>query len=423
VTARDGNADAAPTAAFPFTNVAPGRVERPADRAALAGWLAATTGTVVPVDGLRERTASAPLAAAEWTAVDVRGLDRLVDWQPDDLTVTVETGMSLAGLAARLAEGKQWLPIEAPGAGGATVGHVVAEAITGDRATRFGGPRRHLIGVTVADGAGRLTRAGGRLVKNVAGYDLMKLHAGARETLGLLVEMTFRLRPLPEAVLRLEGTSRDMAGAAAFARALALGGLEPDRCVVVHTAGHPGVRIELEFSGFAEDVREEGCGVAAIDAAGDWSRIELTGESVCDEAGAATASRGDRIDLEGFVRITPAAEVLERAIDWSAVHPGWGRRLEWHPLADRFRIVGDPATAAGSRSATDLDRLRAAIEPLGARVALRGTGSWLDPAAPPERGGEFLDGAPPATLDLVRRLKAALDPGRRFQPGRFFWGL
>lgn len=465
-----GRADA-PASDFPFAAHPPRGLERPDDRRRLAELLATTSGAVVPIDGARERTLSAPLDADAWLAIDVRGLDRLVDWQPDDLTVTVESGMPLADLARRLAERSQWLPLDAPDVPGATVGHVVADALVGPRGTRFGGPRRHLIGLTTVDGRGTPARAGGRLVKNVAGYDLMKLHAGARETLGLLVELTFRLQPLPETLLRLEGRVPDVAAAADLARAVTLGGFEPDLFQVTAPPGGPGFEVRLEFSGFAEDVRDEAAAVRALAPALDWRTTEEPGAAVLgrpaadavgvDSGGTTAPTPGepraaappDRIDLETFVPAAQAPAVLEQMSAWAAADPTRGTRLEWDPFLARVRLVGTPRPTGDGRGdlarpraadvgadlarpraadvpgevaaprAADIESLRAGLAANGLRLRLRGWGPGPGGAATPATPHELLDGAPPATLDLLRGLKRAFDPDRRLQPGRFFWGL
>jgi glycolate oxidase FAD binding subunit len=408
-------------APYPFAATPPVRVERPADRAELARLVAGTTEAVVPTDGARERAVSAPLDARDWLAVDVTGLDRLVDWQPDDLTVTVESALPLSRLAEILAERDQWLPLETPDGSVATVGHVVAGALGGARATRFGGPRRQLIGLTVLDGRGTLTRAGGRLVKNVAGYDLMKLHAGAWESLGLLIEMTFRLRPLPETVARLEGRVPDAAAAARFAQDLSIAGFEPDLFRVTGGVERTDMDVELEFSGFSEDVREEAAAVETLDPAAAWRRSERAGRSVLEPAG--SEPPGDRLDVDVFAARPHAGNVLEALAAWARERPAVGRRIEWHPFLDRFRLIGETSSGSAALGGDDLKTLRSALVPTGGRVRVGGRGPAPEPGSGTRPVAELLDGPPPAAIDLFRRLKAAYDPDRRLQPGRFHWGL
>ena len=130
-------------------------------------------------------------------ALDLRGQDRLLDYQPDDLTVTVEGGISLGQLQRELAPGGKFLPLETPLAETATVGGVLAANTTGPRRFSYGQPRDWLIGISVVGGDGVETKAGGKVVKNVTGYDLNKLYAGSLGTLGIIVEATFKLAPIP----------------------------------------------------------------------------------------------------------------------------------------------------------------------------------------------------------------------------------
>ncbi len=143
-------------------------------------------------------------------AVSTQRLDRLLDHAVADLTVTVEAGMPLHTLQAHLAATQQWWPVDPLYAQTATVGGIIATADTGSLRHRYGSVRDLLLGVSFVRADGRLAKAGGRVVKNVAGYDLMKLMSGSFGTLGILVEVTLRLYPLPpERVTYLIAGERD----------------------------------------------------------------------------------------------------------------------------------------------------------------------------------------------------------------------
>ena len=154
-------------------------------------------------------------------ALDTRRLDRLIAYEPDDLTVTLETGMTVARLQALLAQRGQFLPFDVPFPTRATVGGALAAARSGPRRARFGGPRDWLIGCRVALPDGTLIRSGGRVVKNVSGYDLCKLFVGSFGTLGAIVEASFKLRPLPTADATLIFPAPDFDRALALAREIA----------------------------------------------------------------------------------------------------------------------------------------------------------------------------------------------------------
>lgn len=138
-----------------------------------------------------------PPPAPEARAVSLAGLDRIVAYEPGDLVVTVQAGALLSDLQATLAREGQWLPLDPPYAR-ATIGGILAANSSGPRRLAYGTARDLLLGLRVAGPDGRVTRSGGRVVKNVTGYDLHKLHIGAFGTLGVLLEASFKLRPLPE---------------------------------------------------------------------------------------------------------------------------------------------------------------------------------------------------------------------------------
>lgn len=131
-------------------------------------------------------------------ALDVSSFNRILEHTPEDLTVTVEAGVTLAVLQAALAQRGQWLPIDPPNPERLSIGSLLSTNASGPRRFGFGTIRDHLIGMQIALADGRLIRSGGKVVKNVAGYDLLKLFVGARDTLGLILEATFKLLPLSE---------------------------------------------------------------------------------------------------------------------------------------------------------------------------------------------------------------------------------
>ncbi len=129
---------------------------------------------------------------------------RVLELTPADMTVTVETGLTLGALQQELAKHRQWLPIDPPNADRLSIHDLLARDLSGPRRFGYGTIREHLIGMKVALADERVIKSGGKVVKNVAGYDLAKLFIGARGSLGAIVEATFKLRPWP-AVERIVG--------------------------------------------------------------------------------------------------------------------------------------------------------------------------------------------------------------------------
>lgn len=146
-------------------------------------------------------------------AVDLAALVAIRDYTPDDMTVTAEGGLTLAALQAKLANRGQWLPIDPPFPERVTVRELLAENHFGPRRCAFGPIREHLIGLEVVLADGRVTHSGGKVVKNVAGYDLLKLFVGAHDSLGIITAATFKLRPLPEQEITLSATYANLAKA------------------------------------------------------------------------------------------------------------------------------------------------------------------------------------------------------------------
>ena len=130
--------------------------------------------------------------------VSTQKCDRIIAHAVDDLTVTVEAGITLAQLQAKLKEHNQFLPIDPAFPQEATIGGILATADTGSWRQRYGGIRDLVLGISFVRGDGAIAKAGGKVVKNVAGYDLMKLLIGSYGTLGIITEATFRTYPIPE---------------------------------------------------------------------------------------------------------------------------------------------------------------------------------------------------------------------------------
>ena len=132
------------------------------------------------------------------SSVDLSALTAVVEHHPEDMTASVEAGMTLAAFQASIRRYGQWLPIDPPRAETLTIGDLLARDLSGPRRLGYGTIRDYLIGIKVALADGQIIKAGGKVVKNVAGYDLCKLFIGARHSLGIIVEGTFKLRPVPE---------------------------------------------------------------------------------------------------------------------------------------------------------------------------------------------------------------------------------
>lgn len=159
-------------------------------------------------------TANRPVRATE--TLSLADLSGIVEYVPGDLTITVRAGTSLGEIADATRAHRQWLALDPHGGPNGSIGATVATASAGPLAATFGTPRDHALGVEFVTGAGDIVRGGGRVVKNVAGFDLVRLTTGAWGTLGAITELSLRLRALPPADETLACSIDD--GAAAIER-------------------------------------------------------------------------------------------------------------------------------------------------------------------------------------------------------------
>lgn len=179
--------------------------------------------------------------------ISMRGLARIIAHDPADLTTTVEAGATVEEVNAALGRHHQWLPIDASG-DGSTIGGALATNDSGPLRHRFGTPRDLLIGIRLATTDGRLVKAGGNVVKNVAGYDLGKMMAGSFGTLAAIVSATFKLLPMPAASHTVSAALPDKASAARALAALNDSQLEPLAVELQAQAGRAPYRLLVRFA-------------------------------------------------------------------------------------------------------------------------------------------------------------------------------
>jgi len=150
------------------------------------------------LEALRAALSAAHTKRERIASVDLHAFQRVVEYHPEDMTITAEAGLTLAALQNHLAAHGQWLPLDPPNADQLTLAELLNMNASGPRRFGYGTVREHLIGLKVVLADGRVIKSGGKVVKNVAGYDLQKLFVGSRGTLGVIVEVTFKVRPVAE---------------------------------------------------------------------------------------------------------------------------------------------------------------------------------------------------------------------------------
>jgi glycolate oxidase FAD binding subunit len=376
--------------------VVPREVVRPSSVAEVAAVLRAAAAdglSVVPVGGGTKTSWAAPPASCD-LLLDTSGLDRVVEHVAGDLVVVAEAGVRLADLQSQLAGAGQLLGLDPPEQG-ATLGGVVSANASGPRRLRYGTVRDLLIGTTVVLADGTVASAGGKVVKNVAGYDLGKLYTGAHGTLGVVVSTTWRLHPVPPARRVVTVALTDAAEAGPLAVRLTRSTLTPSAVELIGTAGGPG-RLVVVFESIAESVEAQARTAVELLGGGEESG------DVPDEFGRRPGGTDDLV-----LRIAHLPTALPQAL---AALPH-GTQVS-AAAATGVTYAAVPAAEAVAA----LPRLRSAVAPFdGTAVVL----------AAPEAVRDELDHWGPVgdALDLMRRVKERFDPERRLSPGRFVGGL
>ncbi len=337
-------------------------------------------------------------------------LTRIVEYAPADLVVEVEAGLTLAALQTRLAAERQRLALDAPLPELATLGGLAATNAFGPLRARFGSIRDLIVGVTLIRADGTRVRGGGKVVKNVAGFDLPKLAVGSLGTLGMIATLTFRLHPLPETTS--VACVRDCAGPQLrrFARELNARQMEVSALVAIRREA--AYDVYVVFEGFEAGVAEQ------------RERFRTLASELGTSAEAVERSRqptrlDETVRTYGNVRlrlaVPPASlDVLER----DALSPLYDAFAD--AKASVYPSLGVAFFSAYAGDDSGAERIVAAR---GVAERLGGNAVVLD-RLPPALG-ERVDvyGTLPPSFPLMARLKDRFDPEHRFNPGRFLGGL
>jgi glycolate oxidase FAD binding subunit len=316
------------------------------------------------------------------------GLDRIVEHNVGDLTAVLEAGVPLAHAQHEFAQAGQMLALDPPtGDGAATIGGIVATADSGPLRHRYGGPRDVLLGITVALADGTIARAGGKVIKNVAGYDLQKLFAGSFGTLGTILSVSVRLHPLAAQTHTALGATSDPDAMSAACRALAASGLELDALDVAWRSGRGGVLARCAGSRSAQRARR----AAATMVDKGLERVDVTAE---DEALWARQRSGQRSAAGALVRVVARPTELPWIVLATVACGGTlvGRAgagisyIEVEPDAEAVATLRSALPEAAHAVLLDAPaEVRAAIDPWGvqetpALMLMRGVKARFDPA-------------------------------------------
>ncbi|MGH7477917.1 MAG: FAD-binding oxidoreductase, partial [Longimicrobiales bacterium] len=337
------------------------------------------------------------------------------EYEPSDLTIGIGAGVSHGALRATTAPHAQWLPLDPPAAPTATLGATVSTAAAGPLRAAFGTPRDHVLGLEIVTGDGRVLAFGGRVVKNVAGYDLVRLMTGSHGTLGFITRLHLRLRPRPplDRALRCEAAAPDPL--LALSAALQHRRLEPAALELLSPPAdrRRGWSLLVRFQGVEARVAAAVAEVRAITEAGPCDEVDWEREVDHGEADAALLVRlADRPSrLAATLRL---ARSLAEALD---VPPGSGPppRIAAHLTAGIVRVWQAEAAWTQQQLSGIVGAITAARDQLAGRA-----GSVIIAIAPPA----LLERVPPwpapgPALALMRGLKAHFDPDGVLAPHRF----
>jgi len=354
--------------------------------------------------------------------LDTTRLDRVVEHAAGDLVATVQAGVRLDRLAEVLSAARQRLALDPPGGG--TVGGVLATAAAGPLRLRYGTPRDLLIGITVVRADGTVAKSGGKVVKNVAGYDIGKLFAGSRGTLGLITQATFRLHPLPAGTAYVTAECADTAAACqVIAQAMA-----SPASPVAAEIDWPDANTPVS-AGFALEGDPSGVGERAVALSGllacDAAKVSLSAEPPSWWGAGAAAQRDGTVLQIGFwpgdLGATLAA--IRAAAEAAGLNPAVGGSAAAGVIYASVPDCADPGavaalvavlrqTVGNGRSA---ERGRSGGPPARANVVV---------LRAPAEVGKLVDlFGPVPSLALMRAIKKQFDPAGTMSPGRFAGGI
>lgn len=390
-----------------------------------------------------EHWAVAPAGAMTWLdagnipnridlILSTQRLNRIIEHEPADLIAIAEAGVTLRNFNDALELKGQWLPLDPPDAekGRATIGGIVATGLGGAQQFGYGAPRRHVIGMKVVRADGSLIKVGGRVVKNVAGYDLCKLFTGSYGTLGVIVELNFKLRPVPleTRTILASGNRADLLQKAQHVIAsrlfpVAVELLSPKFAIATELAESDEHLLLLRFAGSANAVADQTARAIEMLAGTNGHRTRFLGRVISDDKliwrSLAALPLQHAADLVWRVGLRPAdlgffLELLDRT------RPDQDSESMWQAgVGDgRVRVI-DQLLKNENESRESIGPTVERLETL--RVQMQGVGGTLIiEHAPAEiRDRAKASGTVGPSAELMSRIKQQLDPDGTFSPGRF----
>ena len=364
--------------------------------------------TLAPLGAARTLAQIRPAPVA--VGISLARMNRIIAYEPDDMTIIAEAGLTLAALNGATTPRAQWLPADPPRPDRTTLGALVAAAQAGPIRLSEGTVRDLLIGVRFVGHDARLVHGGGQVVKNVAGYDLMKVMTGSFGTLGIITETTFKVRPIPQRYTIASARFRDPEAAFAAATALhdaaALIHLEVVSGATANALGYGAQACVIAgFGGSEEEAAHLRAQASAI--LGPAMELMVGAEAQAAYERLRDFAAGDAV-LVAQIAVPPArlAQCVKQCGAEFRAHAGCG-------VAQIF--------ITNASNAEDLRRTLTRWREIA--QAACGNLRVLRVAEDCREGVRFFDEPPRAALALMRRLKSAFDPRGIFNPGCFVGGL
>ncbi len=335
-------------------------------------------------------------------SISTKHLTRVLQYEPQDLTISVEAGTTYCALASMLAEHRQMIPLDPPFADAATVGGILAANSSGPRRRLYGTARDMVIGMKFATLEGKLVETGGMVVKNVAGLDMGKLMIGSFGTLAAIAVVNFKLLPMAEMERTFLLAFGDLAGAIAVRDRLLAGALQPAAIDLMNPAAAG------EFG--------DGRWILAVQAAGNEAAIGRYQLEISALADWAMLAGPEQDRLWTYIRdYTPRFLALERN--------GAVVRVS-STLKELAQVLGSAAVAAIARAGTGVCYLYfPEAQQAGTWVteaAGRGVRSVIEFAPEAQKSKLELWPKPAGDLELMRRVKHMFDPQNLLNRGRLY---
>jgi len=404
----------------PEAAVFPGSVE---EVAAVIGLAAETARPVTPWGGGTAASVGIPTARTG-LVLGLRRLGRLLEHEPGDLTATVEAGMTVATFQTALRSRGQWMSLDPADAHLATVGGVLATNASGPRRHLYGTARDLLIGVTVVTADGAVVRGGGKVVKNVAGYDLPKLFVGSYGTLGVIVEATVKLRPLPDHERLVCIRFERLKDAGAAVRSVMASDLIPNAIELLDATASTaisvtGAALVVGFDGLREQVDWQCAELARLaGACGGHEAQPLQADTWSSLGTAARATSPVTAAVMTFAVLpSQVAEMMEQG---AGVARARGLNTAWAAHAGigvvRAMVAADVVPTEPAAIAVVVAEWREMARGGGGHATLE----WA-PLAVKSLVPVWDD--PGAAARIMERIKAQLDPQNILNPGRFVAGI